>query len=496
MMEKERIFIVAKDAELVCNISSYLKDLNLSVFWEKDRENALRRLFNEEYDLIFLEEGLAGLKGPEVIQQLQSRGLNGCVILMSEEPNVEDVIQALQGGVFDYLVKPFSLERLKQSLKKGLENRRSFMEILALSENLKKINMQLQQKVEELNFLYELSRAIGATLNLEAIEDILSEKLAEIMEYHILGFSHLNDGKVRMRLYSSTSIYDGLKKKVKNETSKRIKDLMGLGISPKKFSVEIRRDNIQRNSGYGSKDFKTWVTDSRSSIHTPLIAAEIPLGMMSIWRMGNNFREDQIRLFQTIANQVAMAFKNAHHHRQAEELAIRDSLTNLLNYRAFHTILEKELNRSQRYQTALSLILIDIDYFKEINDTYGHQEGDRILKEFGELLNKSVRKADMVARYGGEEFAIILPETPIPKALSLSERIRKRIEDHPFFNSDGLKKLTISLGISGTSHTNTMKKDKLIQLADNALYQAKMRGRNQVCVIDPNFSEEEKEGVP
>lgn len=485
-MAEERAFIVAGDTDLIPRISSHLGSLNLSVSWEKDQESALKRLRDEEYDLIFLEEGIPGLRSTEVIQELQSRGSKGCIILISEEPKVEDVVEALQEGAFDYLVKPFSWERLEQSIKKGLENRRSLLEILSLSENLKK-------KLEELNFLYELSQAIGSTLDLGTIEGILSEKLAQIMEYHILVFSYLEDEKVRIVLYSSLPLGNGLKEEVKEETRKGMKDLTGLEISLNRFSMETRESSIKGNSdcGFGISEYqipntKSQMLNVKSSVHAPLTTTGTPLGIMSIWGMGSNFHEDQIRLFQTIANQVAMAFKNAYHHYQTEELAVRDGLTNLLNYRAFHAVLEKELSRSERYQTPLSLILIDIDYFKEINDTYGHQEGDRVLRELGKLFNQSVRRADTAARYGGEEFVLILPETSVSKALTLSERIKRYVENYTFFNWDKSRKLTVSIGISGISWGKPIRpnKDRLIQLADEALYQAKMRGRNQVCIAN------------
>lgn len=166
--------------------------------------------------------------------------------------------------------------------------------------------------------------------------------------------------------------------------------------------------------------------------------------------------------------------------KRLEEMAITDGLTNLLNHRAFQEILEREFARSRRYHTHLSLALIDLDRFKCINDIYGHQEGDAVLREFSELLRSSVRETDMAARYGGEEFATILPQTPIDRAFNMAERLRQKVEAHSLFRSNSIK-ITISIGVSDISHPGATDKNNLIRIADEALYLAKRKGGNRVC---------------
>ncbi len=161
-------------------------------------------------------------------------------------------------------------------------------------------------------------------------------------------------------------------------------------------------------------------------------------------------------------------------------LAIRDGLTNLYNRREFERLLEEELHRAQRYLHPLSMLLIDIDKFKEINDSYGHLAGDAALQMAATVINAISRKGDVVARYGGDELAALLPETPIEEAMILAERIRKQIASHPLLTDEGEKlQLTLSIGVATTSD-KILTPRQLIEAADRAMYLAKTGGRNRV----------------
>ena len=165
-----------------------------------------------------------------------------------------------------------------------------------------------------------------------------------------------------------------------------------------------------------------------------------------------------------------------------KEQASRDGLTRLYNHRHFHESLAGEINRSSRYNHIFSLIFLDVDLFKQYNDTHGHLMGDRLLRELGEVLAEQLRKTDLVARYGGEEFMMILPETDKENARRVAEKIRKTIEEHSFPSSEKQSngKITVSMGVAAFPEDG---KDSatLIQNSDRALYEAKHKGRNRVC---------------
>jgi diguanylate cyclase (GGDEF)-like protein len=171
---------------------------------------------------------------------------------------------------------------------------------------------------------------------------------------------------------------------------------------------------------------------------------------------------------------------------ELKRLIITDDLTGLFNQRYFYSQITKEIERAKRHKRPLSILLIDIDMFKDFNDIYGHWEGDFVLKKIGEIIMKSVRDIDMAFRYGGEEFTVILPETKYEDAIIVAERIRKAVAQNIFypFTLDGLPYVvskTVSIGITEFHMEDDMK--SLIKRVDNAMYQAKRAGRNMVVYL-------------
>ena len=169
--------------------------------------------------------------------------------------------------------------------------------------------------------------------------------------------------------------------------------------------------------------------------------------------------------------------------KMLKQQVVRDGMTHLINHQHFLELLSKEVSRAGRYKHSLSLLMADIDLFKGINDEFGHLAGDRVIKAVAGSLQQEIRESDHVARYGGEEFAIILPDTEIQDAYTVSERIRKTIESLRIKHEDNLIHFTMSFGIASFQIEESPASDELIKRADSALYQAKKLGRNQCCVF-------------
>lgn len=182
-----------------------------------------------------------------------------------------------------------------------------------------------------------------------------------------------------------------------------------------------------------------------------------------------------VELLNSVATHVAMVIDHIQHDLLVERLAITDGLTGLYNHRFFREQLTYELKRSDRYKFPTSLIMLDIDNFKLCNDNYGHSEGDLVLKQIGQLLQKHCRETDWIARYGGEEFAIIMPETPVKTAAVIAERLRRIIKEHAFkLQSYPDISVSVSLGVGGFPN-HAVTDEMLIKAADKALYTAKQK---------------------
>ena len=191
---------------------------------------------------------------------------------------------------------------------------------------------------------------------------------------------------------------------------------------------------------------------------------------------------DVIRLGQTIFKYLSGSNIESKFHEEIYRLTTIDGLTQAYNKRYFQETLERELNRAMRYGRAMSLVMFDIDHFKQINDTHGHLAGDYVLRELANIVSQNIRREDVFARYGGEEFALVLPEVELEGAAQVCEKLRAKIEEKHFMFAQKRIKVTVSLGIrTATRAEQDITGTDFIAQADAKLYQAKQSGRNRVC---------------
>jgi len=212
----------------------------------------------------------------------------------------------------------------------------------------------------------------------------------------------------------------------------------------------------------------------RSYAIFPLSSRERAIGVLALGstKVGA-FGEEALARLQPLADAVAVAFENVRLFQKTRELSITDEVTPLHNFRYFHQALDRELKLVKRYGSTLSLLFVDLDRFKPINDRYGHLRGSRTLREVGFLIRAAVRETDIPARYGGDEFVVILPQTDGAQARTLSEKLRRIVEGHTFLQEEGINaRLGVSLGIA-TYPAEAETKEALIRLADKRMYEDK-----------------------
>ncbi|HWK24916.1 MAG TPA: diguanylate cyclase [Solirubrobacter sp.] len=221
-----------------------------------------------------------------------------------------------------------------------------------------------------------------------------------------------------------------------------------------------------------------------SAMAAPLSATEAGdrvLAIVSVARGDRPFAPSERELFAYLTSQAAVSVENVDLHETVQRQAVTDELTGLFNHRRFQEVMAAEVERARRYDAEMGLIMLDIDNFKRVNDTYGHLQGDMVLREVARVLRQSAREIDEPARYGGEEMAVALPQTDLDGAYRFAERVRKRIEalELPLLDGDGVLRVTASFGAASLSSAPQSDKEGLVAAADAALYRAKRSGKNR-----------------
>lgn len=324
------------------------------------------------------------------------------------------------------------------------------------------------KKLHQLNTLIEMTTLINSTFNTATVRKKAVEAVTKLLDTEA-GSLLLIDQKTG-DLFFEVALGE------KGEEIKSIRLKRGVGIAG--WVVDHDETVMTNDAGSDPRFFVDVDTKSgfttRSMICVPVKARDRMLGaLQAINIINGSFEEDDVLILHALANQVAVAIENA----QLYQESVTDGLTGLYHHKYFELRLKEELDRAKRYGMPLTLVMIDIDFFKKVNDTHGHMTGDMVLERVASLLKEKTRLSDIVARYGGEEFAVILPNIPYANALLVAERFRKTIEEHDF---NGLR-ITISLGIGHYAGTDEdVDQKRLTELADKALYTAKENGRNRV----------------
>ncbi len=405
--------------------------------------------------------------------------LNFCVgisfavttLYMISNPELLDKVSPVELGLrvgfawfFAYAVG-FVSRHMKQSEGK----------LLKLLDSLNESTTELERSQARVEKIYETSRVLGEIHDDQGI----TQDVFNIVE-SILGFEmcsiHLCSPDLSY-LYERGRLEEGERK---TTNLREIIALDGIVGEVVRTGESKRLIDLEQ-----SEKYIPTIAEAKSALIVPMISHGKVIGILQAESTRiNRFSDIDQKVASILAASAAMAYENSRLHNELEMMVIIDDLTGVYNYRYFSDKLADEIRRATRYRQPLSLIMVDIDWFKRINDTYGHEAGNVLLKGVVRVIALNIRDTDTLARYGGEEFIIILPQTDHDDAQLIAERIRSEIEKSTFGDGHKYPKLTATVSVGITTYPdNGHSEDELVQLVDRAMYLAKGSGKNAVVTV-------------
>jgi diguanylate cyclase (GGDEF)-like protein len=350
--------------------------------------------------------------------------------------------------------------------------RQSEGRLLNALDKLNERTSELERTHTHLQTIYETSRSLTELMSVDSVVDRLLGIARSVLDYPIFEIYTWNPSDRILSLNGRVDHLEStrLDKPRPTELTATMRRALDLG-----EVIPVRDRHEGRSIIDGNPD--------RSELIVPMVSEGKIVGLLSAKSpKASAFGEHDERILSILAASTAMSLVNADLHQRMEKLTIIDELTGVHNYRYFRIRLEDERRRTVRYGQPLSLVMVDIDWFKHLNDKHGHETGNVALRRLAQVINGCIRDVDILARYGGEEFIVILPQTGLSEARVIGERIRQQVEQAEFgVGADGLPlRLTVSIGISCYPE-NGRPEDELVETVDRALYHAKGKGRNLVC---------------
>lgn len=343
----------------------------------------------------------------------------------------------------------------------------------------KNLTTLLKRRVDELEVFVQVGKTVTSTLDIKQVLNVLMDKITELLQPRNWSMLLIDDDT--QELYFEIVVGEGAEK-IKN-----IRMKIGEGICGwvAREAKPLLISDVNKDPRFSKKVDDVTKFKTEAIVAVPMVSKGKVLGVIELINKkegGGEFNNDDLKLLQTLADYAAIALENAHNYKRIHELTIRDDVTRLFNSRHMHHLIATEVERAQKTKTPFSLVFLDLDYFKTVNDTHGHQLGSLLLGELGDLIKESLGPTGIGTRYGGDEFVLLLPNTPQKVALGYVEKLRESIKAQTFLTAKGLKvKLTASFGVA-TYPDNANNKDDLVRAADQAMYRVKETSRDNIAV--------------
>ena len=457
-MAGEKILLADDDHPLRESLQEFLTGQGYAVTAAADGHEAMAAINEQEFALALLDLMLPGHSGLDLLSHLKTHTPDTEVILFTGHAGLESAVQALRLGAYDYLLKAdLRLTDLQTLVARALERRHLALENRELVANISKAQAELvNRRARELTQVRQIAETLAGPLTWDQLVRGLVNLIWDSLSLELLGLQ-LQGPESELPLSAFRCRPD-----VPEAMDRTFQDLLQGQLGP---------------------------NPAAPSAGTPLptmLWERLQVGNVTL-AVGAGRHEpltpEESELFRIFILQGEAGIKNLVLFDQVKSMAIRDALTGLYNYGYFKEALHYEVEKSRRYKMQLSLLFLDIDDFKLVNDTLGHLKGDKTMRQVGAILKQGIRQADLLCRYGGDEFVMLLSQTPPDQAMVLAERLRQRIAQSSMNWLDQRFKVTVSIGVAGLRPE--MSTEDLIKEADEALYRAKHAGKNRVAGPEP-----------
>lgn len=436
---------------------------------------AINHIETNIYDVVVTDLKLPDMSGIDVLQAAKKKDEFTEVIIVTGYASMESATDAINLGVTCYMVKPLKVAEFLMQFERAVATRLFHLKSLVLMHQSDQVGPDVKSHLHDITSLYYFSRKLMLSLEVPEIMRVVLEEANDRMGSVacIAGVNFLEFEEVFAMPRVGTPDVDTLRRTLLDSWENT-------------FDI-INRDRFENGeiafSTYSGKQLSIQNGPSVKSFALPMTVLGRTIGFLALFFDTENELDDEKQRFMYVfTSMVSSIIEHAFLDAQARLQAKTDSLTGVANHRLFHETLEREIARSNRARTSFCLALIDIDDFKKVNDTNGHQVGDAVLVDLTNRVALQNRRGDILARYGGEEFALILPDTDLEGAQILAERVRVAVAEKPFTFSQTKVVYTVSIGVSCYDGANPQNKDRLIAEADEGLYASKRNGKNRVTL--------------
>jgi two-component system cell cycle response regulator len=480
--------LVADDSPVVVRmIEKMLTGAGIEVVTAHDGLEAIERAITGDINLIILDVMMPRMNGYQACRLLKNEPATKSlpVVILTSKDQAGDRFWGLETGADYYITKDSEPQRILDLVRnilkgedgkprskpaEGAHHAKASSDVDILS----RVNELLDRKLYEATILSEIGRVARSLVHFDETFTSVMGIVARVVDFTVgaMAFIEADDLDVVMMLNhaAAPAVVEEHKARLMEAIS-RERAGVSFGKTTARLFTPASVDPLVTPEtalgGFGAFPIST----------TNRLTGLLALGGKTVARMGT----ETDAFLNQVANQAHIVVENSRLFDRIKNLSIRDGLTELYNHRHSMSLVSNEFERVGRYQEWLSILMVDIDHFKKINDDHGHQTGDGVLRDVARLLKETLRTVDSLGRYGGEEFMAILPHTSYEEAKRTGERLRRAIEEHSFRAGDKKIKVTVSIGVASYPSEAVDTPNGLIREADRALYKAKDTGRNRVA---------------